>query len=481
MKNYLLSQKEDILKYKNLLCIEVILCLLGCGTLLISHQQTWFIIFFLITLLQLIIHIVSFFQLEKKLITFPVIFFILSYVFNYGHIPIKAFNMDFGNNVLFPLWYIRFDVYKEAAIFSLLSQTMLFIGLFFFYKYMMKKHSNSYTNHAIFNISLKKIQIIGIICFLIGIIPTLYIDISRLILFFQGGYTNTFNLNVHDFVEVIANFFNFSVFALIIGFSNNKRIANTIFCSTIIYKVIMMSSGGRGESIVFLVGLFIVWENLVYNLSGKQIIYLILVGYFGLVLLNFIANVRNISGFHLNEIVNVFLYSLTDNQIVMALSEFGSTFSTVCFTIASKPGPTFGLNYILPIILVLPNIGGFNANVVNQMIYTNHINTYNQPIGGSYIGELFYSFHWAGFLFALVLGILLGYIYYRIVISRKNKKYFLYLLATYITPLLFFWIRGYFGAIYREYIWHCGFAILLVIVFEYLSKKYKKGELKWLK
>ena len=115
------------------------------------------------------------------------------------------------------------------------------------------------------------------------------------------------------------------------------------------------------------------------------------------------------------------------------------------------------------------------------MIYTNHINTYNQPIGGSYIGELFYSFHCAGFLFALVLGILLGYIYYRIVISRKNKKYFLYLLATYITPLLFFWIRGYFGAIYREYIWHCGFAILLVIVFEYLSKKYKKGELKWLK
>ena len=63
MKNYLLSQKEDILKYKNLLCIEVILCLLGGGTLLISHQQTWFIIFFLITLLQLIIHIVSFFQL----------------------------------------------------------------------------------------------------------------------------------------------------------------------------------------------------------------------------------------------------------------------------------------------------------------------------------------------------------------------------------------------------------------------------------
>lgn len=481
MKKFLRNQKENILKYKSLLSIEIILCLLGWGTLLISHQQTWFIIFFLITLLQLIIHISSFFQLEEKLMTFPIIFFILSYIFNYGHIPIKAFNIDFGSNVLFPLWYISFDVYKETAIFTLLSQTMLFIGLFFFYKYMIKKYSNCYTNKTIFNVSLKKIKIIGIVCFLIGILPTLYIDISRLILFFQGGYTNTFNLNVHDFVEVIANFFNFSIFAFIIGFSNNKRIANTIFFSTIIYKVLMMSSGGRGESIVFLVGLFIVWENMVYQLTGKQIIYLILLGYFGLVLLNFIANARNISTFSLNEIINVFVYSVTNNQIAMALSEFGSTFSTACFTVASNPGPTFGLNYILPIILVLPNIGGFNANVVNQMIYTNHINTFNQPIGGSYIGELFYSFHWGGFLFAFILGLLLGFIYYGMVISRKNKQYFLYLLFAYITPLLFFWIRGYFGAIYREYIWHCGFAILLIVFFKFLSQKYKKGEFKWLK
>lgn len=481
MKNYLLNQKEYFLRNKHLLCIEAILCLFGFGTLLITHQQTWFVIFFLVSMLQLIVHIVSFFRLEKKLITFPIVFFILSYIFNYGHIPIKAFNLDFGNNVLFPLWYVQFDVYKEAALFTLLSQGMIFIGLFFFYKFMIKKHTTAYTKHSIFDISLKKIQLIGIICFLIGIIPTLYIDISRLILFFQGGYANVFNLNVHDFVEVIANFFNFSIFALIIGFSNNKKIANIIFGTTIVYKVIMMSSGGRGESIVFLVGLFIVWENLVYHLSAKQIIFLILFGYLGLVLLNFIANVRNISGFSIIEIKDIFLYSLTNNQIVMALSEFGSTFSTICFTIASKPSQTYGLNYILPIILVLPNIGGFNANVVNQMIYTKQINAFDQPIGGSYIGELFYSFHWAGFIFALFLGVFLGYVYYKIVDSRKNKKYFYYLLASYITPLLFFWIRGYFGAIYREYIWHCGFAIFLVVIFDYLSKNHKKGELKWLK
>lgn len=458
-----------------LMAFEAILAILGICSLFITNEDIWFLTYFMITLFQLILHICYLYKLEYKIITFPILFFLLSYVFTFGHLPLQAFHLDFGPNVLFPLWHIDFNVYKEAACFAFLSQMMLFFGMYLFFTYKIQTTVKENQIENLFHIPLKSIRIIGVICFMIGIIPTLYIDISRLLLFLEGGYLNTYNLNARDFVEILANFFNFSIFALIIGFSKNKKIATSIFFATVLYKVIMMSSGGRGEAIVFLLGLFIVWESLVIQLSGKKIILLILLGYLGLVLLNFIASARTISNLNFVEIKDIFLQSLTKNQLISAFSEFGSTFATVCFTVASKPGPTLGLNYILPIILVIPNIGGFNSGIVDQMIFTKHINTFNQPIGGSYIGELFYSFHWYGIFFAVILGLFIGYMYYKMVLNKKDEKnYFIYLLFSYSTPLIFFWIRGYFGAIYREYIWNCGFAIFLVLVGFYIKKVKEK-------
>lgn len=468
-------------EHKLLVLVDAILADISVFFLFMKNEEIWFFSFFVIATLQLLLHLHYLYKLENKVITFPIIFFLLSYIFTFGHLPIQAFHLDFGSNVLFPLWYVDFKIYKEAACFALVAQMMFFFGMYLFFTYKIKTEGKEEQKDKIFHISLRSIKIIGIICFLIGIIPTLYIDVTRLLLFTQGGYLNTYNLNTRDFVEIIANFFNFSIFALVIGFSKNKKVASSIFFIAVIYKVCMMSSGGRGEAIVFLLGLFIVWESLVIQLSGKQILILIVIGYFGLVLLNFIATVRTIPDLNIEKISTVFFQSLTKNQLISAFSEFGSTFATVCFTMLSKPGPTFGLNYILPIILVIPNIGGFNSGVVDQMIFTKHINTFNQPIGGSYIGELFYSFHWYGVFFAVLLGVFIGYIYYKMVKnSQDEKKYFLYLIFSYTTPLIFFWIRGYFGAIYREYIWHCGFAVILVLAGLYFRKKHYKGERQWL-
>lgn len=459
-----------------LLISEIIISFLGLLTFPIKGEQEWFIAFFIISLLQLILHIFYLYNFEKKIISFPIFFILLSYVFNFGHLPIKAFGKDFGKNVLFPLWYIKFDIYKKAAFFTLLSQMMLVLGIIFIYRFLEKKGNITLFNKGK-NISLKKIKIIGLVCVCIGILPTLYIEVSKFLLFMQGGYLNTFNLQVHDFVETVADFFNFGIFALVIGFSNEKRKANIIFFVTVVYKVVMMSCGGRGEAIVFLLGLFIVWEKYVVHLSKKQIIALCFIGYAGLVLLNFIASARNITSFNMKEIFDIFVYSLSNNQLIATLSEFGSTFATVCFTIKSNPSQAYGLNYILPILLVIPNIGGFNSGVVDKMIFTKHIYTYKQPIGGSYIAELFYSYHWFGWLFAFVLGILIGFIAYQLVYQNKHKNYFLYLLFAYTMPLLFFWIRGYFGAVYRTYIWHCGFTLIIVFFMKYYQTK-KKGLVK---
>ena len=94
-----------------LLISEIIISFLGLLTFPIKGEQAWFIAFFIISLLQLILHIFYLYNFEKKIISFPIFFILLSYVFNFGHLPIKAFGKDFGKNVLFPLWYIKFDIY----------------------------------------------------------------------------------------------------------------------------------------------------------------------------------------------------------------------------------------------------------------------------------------------------------------------------------------------------------------------------------
>lgn len=447
---------------------EVFLSILAALSLLIANQNIWFICLFVISAIQLLFHLYYLYKLEHRLISFLIFFMLLSYVFHFGHLILYSFHVPFGDNVLFPLWYVSLQTYQISSLFTLLVQMMLFLGIYYGFLFFDCKKSKNQIHRKV---SRKRLKLLGIVCVLIGIIPLLYIDSSRLYLFIQGGYLNTYNLNVHDFVEIIANFVNFGIFSLLIGYSNNKKVANCIFFGAIIYKIIMMISGGRGESIAFLLGLFIVWENMVMHLSVKQIVLLILAGYLGLSFINMIASIRNIPNFQIQTIFGLFISSLTDNQIANALSEFGSTFSTVCFTIRSNPGPTFGLNYVLPIILILPNLGGFNAGVVDNMIFTKYIDTFQQPIGGSYVAELYYSFHWTGWIFALVLGIFLAFIGYQIYSNRKSNNLFLYLLSIYIVPLLFFWIRGYFGAIYREYIWHCGFAIMFMIFINVFLQK----------
>lgn len=457
---------------------EIIFNIFALVSLKMSNETIWFVYFFILTTIQLIFHIIIIYKLYKEILNFSIIFLLCSYFFNYGHLFLKAFNIEFGPNVLFPLWYVDFSIYKQSAIFTFLVQSFVFVGIILIYLFCKKRkkpllRSNKFNFN---NVDLNSIKIIGFVFFAIGIIPTLYVDISKLLLFYQGGYLNALHMHIHDFVQVIANCINFSVFALIIAYHNDKRKANIIFFLTVFYKVIMMSSGGRGQTIVFLLCLFLVWGSIVQKISFKNLILLIVIGYFALSLLNFIASVRNIATFNIDNIVSIFIKSITSNQITLALSEFGSTFSTICFTIESKPNISFGLNYILPILLVLPNIKGFNTPIVDLMIFTKHIYTYEQPIGGSYVAELYYSFSWFGIIFAIFVGLFIGFITYKIYVSKRNNNYFSLLLYSCLTPSVLWWIRGYFGAIYREYIWHISLAIIILII---INKLRSKKVIKW--
>ena len=170
---------------------EVFLSILAALSLLIANQNIWFICLFVISAIQLLFHLYYLYKLEHRLISFLIFFMLLSYVFHFGHLILYSFHVPFGDNVLFPLWYVSLQTYQISSLFTLLVQMMLFLGIYYGFLFFDCKKSKNQIHRKV---SRKRLKLLGIVCVLIGIIPLLYIDSSRLYLFIQGGYLNTYNL-----------------------------------------------------------------------------------------------------------------------------------------------------------------------------------------------------------------------------------------------------------------------------------------------
>ncbi len=455
--------------------------------LLLDEANVYMVPMFVISLIQLIGNISLLWLLQRSIFSFSLIFVVLSYIFHFGHLPLGAFNIEFGPNILFPLWYISEWVYTNAFIFTYLVQYFFTAGILITLMYKKNEKREELSCEKIIKwkerVSDTKLIQIGYAFLAIGILPSIYIEGSKLITYFTKGYLALFNLGFRDYMLVVSKCVEVGFMALMLGCSNDKRKGNIIAIIALAYQGVKMLSGSRGEAVCYAITYLIIWQAFIHKLNKKDYIKLITVCMVGLGVITVIASLRNVN-FDKTTFVEVVVLIVTNNPIVNMLSEFGSTFAAVCFSINSFPeeaAPVYGLNYILPIVYIVPNIGGFNETVVNLSIFSNHYETFKQPTGGSYIGELYYSFNWLGTVMAVFLGGLVGYITRVIKKVESVKSKFLYLLLIQMIPYFLFWIRGYFGALYRGIIWHGALAIILLFIIEtrWFQEKLEQGRRLW--
>ena len=133
---------------------------------------------------------------------------------------------------------------------------------------------------------------------------------------------------------------------------------------------------------------------------------------------------------------------------------------TVALTIKKVPSEVnlgYGSSYLNSILnLVDLNIG--ESIVPNFAVFLDY-----PMIGGSYIGELFYNFHWFGLAFSPIIGILISIVSSKIEnIKLSNKYYELgYYLPFMITSL--WWIRDGIQYVVRNSL--VGFIYYLIILY----------------
>jgi hypothetical protein len=465
IKNYRFDKKRTI-KVVNLIifiAINIVLFLISYNI----NDNNWTFSFTIVTILQLFVNIFYLMSLGEKPFSLCILFVILLYMFNFGHLILNSFNIDvvryFDAITLVPLY-----IYKKSCIFIGLVQFFLVLGMSF----PWLKSDNIIEDNIINEKQDKEIIFkIGVLLVLIGIIPKLYLDIQKIILYMKGNYLSTFEIVFYGsgIVSIFANIVNVGIIMIIIAKQKNIKLCRLIFFITVIYNLIIIMTGNRGLPVVYLLALIFIYFNLVQKPSIKNLVIWASTGYFGIVLINTIGNIRGSSEKSLNIFADAFSQSLQNSPIFKALGEFGGTLISLCYSMMYLSDNTkYGINYLESLFTIFPNINGFLISLNRDYVFLYQIPT-KLTLGGSIVAELFYSFNMFGIVFAIVIGIFIGTISKSIFTSIKQEKWLNLSIYMILFPSILWWIRDYFANMVRQFVW----TSVLILIFYYLMKPKK--------
>lgn len=431
----------------------------------------------IVAILQLFVHILVLLKnFNLKVFSIPIIFIVFTFLTHLGHLPLNAFNINEHIPSFFDVINIVAEnVYLNAIKFVIYSQTFLVFGIMV---YLMSFNKEKYdiNNHKEI-IERKVVLKIGKIFFALGIFPGLYVDISKIILYLSGGYLNTYLLDTNGILYFFSNMWKFGIIMILIGIQDKITKVKIVYLASLIYLTIIMVSGNRLSSIMFILTITYIYFHVILKGKVKRPLFYCLIGYLLLVLVNFIGSYRNIS-FDQIELVTSLSKAFMSSALFDAMGEFGVTMISLCYSIMFFPAEIsygYGATYPLGFVTIIPNLLGMYDSIINHLIYVyNFPLGYVEALGGSYLGELYYNFGTIGIFFTLFIGMYIMFIEAKLRDSIKNRKWLVTIIYVSVVPFIFMWTRGYFKDLIRIFVWQ--YILIKLFYFYYLNKNtnYKK-------
>lgn len=407
---------------------------------------------FYIGLLSLLSIIILTFTTKMKtnnLITPYFIFLVLSYIFHFGQLLLILFNIPLNS-------YERFQVSSYNYMYLVQAASYALIGLNIFHLsglLLLKRNHpiSELINHDSLNTSNSRLILLnkfGILLFCITIIPTIYVDISQIIKATELGYVEAYKYGNSYLLSLFTNLFPISLVALLITWKKTKK-WEIIYYGVIAWNIIkMVLVGNRSYPIALIIMLFLIKHRFVKPYTRKDYISLSIYGSVFIVVLGFIASIRNLAskGNIINELVK---YVLTNNPFIVVLNELGGTLITLIISIIYIPSAVSyanGLTYIGSISIILPFSTHIFGDMFERYISLGEVlNSYfGGGLGGSYIAETYFNFGWYGIILMFIYGGLLAK-YTNLFYSSNNQKSLLLQcgIVFMLYPLMLF-PRGYF-------------------------------------
>lgn len=391
-----------------------------------------------------------------ELFNYGTLFIVLTYVFHMGNLAVTQL-FGYENNYLYSL---SKDVICTSIAFYMLCHLAVLIG-------MCSSVSKEYINRSKdkFIINRNGLLLTGMVCAILGAFPKLYVDYQRILAQQSTDYSTSVTISgQYGWMSIVAQFFYVGVLILIFLSKEHKIRARIILVLASICEVVSMMSGGRLNQVSFLLIMVCVYVMRVERPKMSQVIVLFILAYFLCVLLNTIADLREIGTIGLEDFRNAIVNSLdVKNHIFDLLSEAGGTFMSLGLAKENFPlyhGFVFGRSYIDSILSVIP---AYERNIadINSLIFIYSFPT-NNWLGGSWLGEVYFNFSWTGCIFCYFIGRMLGKVE-NIFANDDKKNNFIGSLSVlaFMYPGIV-WIRDYFYK-FTTYIQVC--AVVLVIAY----------------
>lgn len=474
--NNKISKKDKV--YNNVLLIlsnVIVNTIIISMSLFIKEMQfeVWLLPFAILSLIQLFMNVMTIVNLEKKFFSLTTLFLIFSFVTHLGILIIFGFKIDIALP-WDPLISITPNVFKEACYFTVICHAFLTFGMCLVLS-KRKKCINSEQQKDKIEHEKRELYLakkVGITLFILGICPMLYIDINRIMLYMNGNYVSTYEVGVNGFVIIIARMAEIGAMLLLIGNHKNKKKSQFIIFLILVYQSLILYTGNRGRPVMYILVIFFIYYNFIKGIKFKEFINIAIVLYFVGFLLTFIGQVRMLSIDNVNALLDVFGKSFLEFSIFKILAEFGVTIITLGYSLVFFPSLIpfqIGTNYLASFLTIFPNINGILFPIVNKTIYI-----YNWPsnvrvnLGGSYLGELYYSFGSFSFIFAIFIGMMVAFVSNQINKYIAEKKYVKLSIYLILFINLLWWIRNYFGDMVRECVW---ISLIIIILYKIFNNK----------
>lgn len=346
------------------------------------------------------------------------------------------------------------DTMKETLIniFTILSVTML--GLLASSTSLGIKSEDEVNFDFKNGDNLESVRILGYILLLLFFPIKLYSDYLALSSSFSGNYFDVLKINLPSFVNDLGFLSNIGMFLIILSLVENKKKGSLFIVIFVFYQFLLMLSGGRGQPVLLLVILFYIIHKSYRSINWKNILFVMVFLFLLSAFATTIADIRNYSGWSIEDFWNLFMESFKENPILDFIDEMGGTIQTTYATVQKVPNQIpygHGKTFLYSFFTIIPNIGGFLDPLIPEIEYQTKLQL--AYIGGSYVGEIYYNFGAFGYIFAFLVGLVVQKISYYAEKILVKKNMFSFAVVIPIFMYTMWWARGNFASIIRVTIW----------------------------
>ncbi|MGE7307314.1 O-antigen polysaccharide polymerase Wzy [Priestia megaterium] len=408
-----------------------------------------------VVLVQLLLSIRALRKLDIPLYSLQVLFILLSTIFHFG----QAYLLAIGRIDLFN--YTNIDLarsmrtYNLANIFALFVQSFVVCGMLNIRVFLKNKNSIP-KKQVIRNDELKRVYRIGTLLFCIGVVPNFVYYFTQVKIILAGGnYAGIREAIDYGPVTLLKTFYTPGILMMLIGSKHNKRRAQIITIVGILFECYCMISGNRAQQILMILSFLFIYYRLVSRITPFKVFLFLFVGYYFSGVLYFISAYRNFNISDGENLQERFLSILSGGPIYDLLAQLGSNLNVVTLTLVSIPeyhSFNYGLTYLISWLSIYPNTGGILGDIPNMYVFLNYLET-NLPLGGSYIGELYFNFGWFSFPIAVLVGSFIGYVGNKIEDSINQNNWIEFSIGMVLFSKLLWWIRDYFFSWIFIFIW----------------------------